>query len=374
MLPLIRTPACNHGRLPSLTTLRHQSPGSQSCAWQHRPLGSQGSLSSLVSQWLPLAACSTVGLLAERRRSAKASLSIRQNGAVQVKASTAGGSTTVSKRKTWARLFTKEDKGRVHAILGLTCLAHIITRYVLLVCGIPDMGFTGDVLSLLCIALHILLGMSSFRFRVPKRRSKDGTQIWQEYRAHNLIFTLRALSGMLCAWAEARYNIERLWFVRLFALYAGMFAADAVTKSYALPKTTLQGAMSPTMRAFLASFQFIGAASLLFSNGFWQNFHYVVAVQLTAFFLTLRRRRMISPAQVVSLYAALILVPQPFLFLEQFKFQDMAIPFWGTIAFLLRVPLGMNKYVLWTGTIASMWFWNQPLLLSGAGAGHRVWL
>eukprot|EP00449_Zooxanthella_nutricula_P037931 CAMPEP_0198597610 /NCGR_PEP_ID=MMETSP1462-20131121/144643_1 /TAXON_ID=1333877 /ORGANISM="Brandtodinium nutriculum, Strain RCC3387" /LENGTH=110 /DNA_ID=CAMNT_0044329273 /DNA_START=1 /DNA_END=329 /DNA_ORIENTATION=- len=110
-----------------------------------------------------------------------------------------------------------------------------------------------------------------------------------------------------------------------------MIAADAVTRRHALPATTLQGAMSQPLRAFLASFQFIATTSLLFSNGFWQQFNNVLAIQLTAFVLTLNRRRLISPRQVVALYAGLILVLQPALVLEQFKVRDMAIPFWGTV-------------------------------------------
>merc|ERR1712113_1329542 len=95
------------------------------------------------------------------------------------------------------------------------------------------------------------------------------------------------------------------------------------------------------VRAFLALFQFIGVAGLLFATNFWLNFNYVVAVQLTAFVLTLNRRRLITSEQVVGLYAALILVLQPYQWLECFQLQDLAIPFWGAVAFAFRVGLGM---------------------------------
>jgi len=278
-----------------------------------------------------------------------------------------------SRRRREPQLLTREDKGRIHAVLGFACLAHIVVRLSLLVRGEPDMGFGGDELTLACLGLHALLGWSSFRFRVPKRRTRDGTQIWEEYRAHNAIFTLRSLAPMLCAWVELHYGVDRLWLVRVLALYGGMLATDAVSDQHALPTTTLAGAMPQHLRACLALFQFMGAAGLLFANGFFLNFNYVIAVQLTAFMLTLNRRRLITSEQVVGLYAALILVLQPYQWLECFQLQDLAIPFWGAVAFALRVPLGMNKYVAWSALLAATALWNPELLLEGAGAGHRIW-
>lgn len=289
----------------------------------------------------------------------------------------AASSTGVKAAKARARkanLFTNEDKGRVHAVLGFLVLAHILVRLGLLVSGVPDMGFQGDGLTLACLGLHVLLGLSAFRFRVPKRRGKDGTQIWDEYRAHNGIFTLRSLVPMLCFWAEVHFGLPRLWFVRVLALYCGMLATDWVSAKESLPTTTLAGAMPQGTRAFLALFQFIGVAGLLFANNFWFNFNYVIAVQMTAFVLTLNRRRLITPEQVIALYAALILVLQPFQWAECFQLQDLAIPFWGTVAWVFRVPLGLNKYAVWTGLLAGTCAWNSGLLFEGVGAGFRIWL
>lgn len=262
----------------------------------------------------------------------------------------------------------------MHAVLGFACLLHIATRLTLLVAGVPDMGFRGDLVTLACLGLHALLGLSSFRFRVPKRRGRDGTQIWQEYRSHNSIFALRSLTPMLCAWLEVRYGLDRLWQVRVAALFAGMLAADTVTRRHALPTTTLAGAMPQHLRAFLALFQFMGVGGLLFARGFWMNFNYVIAVQITAFMLTLNRRRYITPKQVIALYAGIILILQPYQWLECFQLQDMAIPFWGSVAFILRVPLRMNKYLVWTLLVGGTAIWNTELLLKGMGAGCRIWL
>lgn len=245
-------------------------------------------------------------------------------------------------------LFTREDPWRLHAVLGFACFAHGVVRIAVLLRGVPDMGFRGDAGSLACLAAHAALGATAFRFRVPRSKSRSGTQIWQEYREHNAVFTARALAGCLAAWLEARYGFAQLLWLRAGALYAQLFAVDAISKRHNMRTTTLAAVSSPRLRLFMATFQFFATANLLFGRGFWQQFCVVFAVQVTAFFMTLNRRRIISPRLVVVFYVGLLLAVNQLVMAELFVQRDFTVLICGALACFLRCGLHLNKYLVWT--------------------------
>ena len=63
----------------------------------------------------------------------------------------------------------------------------------------------GAMVVLLSLLPHALLSASSLIFRIPKRRIKEGSRIWPEYRLHSITFAYRSLACMALTWAEARY-------------------------------------------------------------------------------------------------------------------------------------------------------------------------
>lgn len=251
-----------------------------------------------------------------------------------------------------APLFTPEDSWRLHALLGFACFGHGLWRIGMLLCGVPDMGFRGDALTAVCLGGHAALSASSFRFRVPRSKSRSGTQIWREYREHNAVFTARALAGCLAAWLEDRYHMGHLWWLRVGALFAQLLIADAVSKKYKLPTTTLGAVASPRVRRFLAMFQFFATANLLFGRGFWQQFCVVFAIQVTAFFMTLNRRRILSPRLVVVFYAGLLLAVNQLVMAELYAKRDVTVLAWGTAACILRLGLRWNKYIVWSAVLS----------------------
>eukprot|EP00929_Paragymnodinium_shiwhaense_P075493 TRINITY_DN38600_c0_g1_i1.p1 TRINITY_DN38600_c0_g1~~TRINITY_DN38600_c0_g1_i1.p1 ORF type:complete len:388 (-),score=20.26 TRINITY_DN38600_c0_g1_i1:12-1109(-) len=246
-------------------------------------------------------------------------------------------------------LFTSADSFRFHTILGFACLVHGIARIAMNLAGVPDMGFRGDNATLGFIAMHALLNVSSFRFWVPKRKAKSGTMIWGEYREHNAVFSLRALIAMLAVWTEQRYGLADLWLVRVGALFAQLAAADWVSRHNAMASTTLAGTgMSNNMRLFLATFQLFATCNLLFGVGFWQQFCVVFAVQLTAFIMTLNRRKLVSARLVVTLYAILLLAVNQLVMLELYRTRDFTVVMFGVLAIILRLGLRWNKYYVWS--------------------------
>ena len=103
-------------------------------------------------------------------------------------------------------LITAEDPSHLHKLLGIGCLGHFAYRFMRY--GANDMEFsTAGWLTPALLLMHALLSVSSLIFRLPKRRIRDGSRIWPEYRMHSIIFAVRSLSLMLLYWAEQHWRI-----------------------------------------------------------------------------------------------------------------------------------------------------------------------
>ena len=250
-------------------------------------------------------------------------------------------------------LFTEEDTFNGHKLLGFACLSHYVFRFTR--AGERDMDFAGTVSSLLCILLHACLSLSSLIFKVPRKRIKDGSRIWPEYRLHSIIFAVRSLACMLLMWTEKRFNLEPMYFCNVAIVFATMAAADAASKLYAdVHSSTIQDLQTtPGVRFFFSAMQVYGTAHVLVGvRRFTAQFVFVFIVQITAFMMTLRRKNVISHRMWVVLYG--LLLGTGF----AFSWQDIAV--FGPagaikgmagavagVAGVARLLLGCNKYVLW---------------------------
>merc|ERR1712107_651537 len=109
--------------------------------------------------------------------------------------------------------------------------------------------------------------------------------------------------------------------------------------------------MPQGLRSFLALAQFMATSNLIFGNGFWQQFLVVFAIQVTAFFLTLNRRGLISANVVVGLYALLLIIFNVFIIKERYHTPDFSVPLWGSVAAVFRLGFRLNKYFVWTAIL-----------------------
>ncbi|CAJ1942338.1 unnamed protein product [Cylindrotheca closterium] len=114
------------------------------------------------------------------------------------------------------KLFTKEDPIGIHKYAGLFCLFHFAFRYLQTWFGDPSAGFGtrqglgSSPLPLLCLIPHTLLSLSSLLFHtVPRERIVGRPMIWQEFRAHNIIFGIRSILATLAAWTAIRFPQTR---------------------------------------------------------------------------------------------------------------------------------------------------------------------
>ncbi len=106
------------------------------------------------------------------------------------------------------RLFTHED-GRffhVHKMLGTAVLLHFAYRLTNWF-RYGDTGLDGEYYDnrdkwtlLFFYALHAVLHVTSFQFRVPDRRNPRYNIIWPEMRWHTMIFAYRSLAVLLLHW------------------------------------------------------------------------------------------------------------------------------------------------------------------------------
>eukprot|EP01013_Petalomonas_cantuscygni_P009446 TRINITY_DN22270_c0_g1_i1.p1 TRINITY_DN22270_c0_g1~~TRINITY_DN22270_c0_g1_i1.p1 ORF type:complete len:365 (-),score=66.28 TRINITY_DN22270_c0_g1_i1:200-1219(-) len=258
-----------------------------------------------------------------------------------------GVTTSVVVRK----LITKEDPQHFHKVLGLFAVCSFAYRYLYVWPTTGTLGFVdGSPFDWFTVAMHCLLSCSSLIFRVPIRRiRKLPTVIYEEYRQHAMLFTLRAgalfaLAILLpTAGAAVRYVVCMMWHVM----------ADMVTAKWGTPgETAVRGKDRTTrwnvylIRRIYASYQFIAIGSCLVPHVLsadlgWNS---MIAIQSSAFLMTLRKKGLVRWQTHAVWYTICLGLSTGYLL------SLIGSPLYvGTIAFLfmLRSQLGINKYLLW---------------------------
>jgi hypothetical protein len=107
------------------------------------------------------------------------------------------------------KLFTNEDPIYLHKTLGLLSLVSFVYRYCYVLPMEGNLGFNGTWFDHLTMALHMGLSASSLIFHVlPHRIMKRPLVIWNEYRLHAIVFTLRCFSVYFFALYYPYQNTE----------------------------------------------------------------------------------------------------------------------------------------------------------------------
>lgn len=213
-------------------------------------------------------------------------------------------------------LMTKEDPQYIHKTLGILALASYIWRLAHI--GDDDMGFhSHPSWTLPTLLLHLVLSASSFQFRIPPRRiTTDGGRIWPEYRLHSLIFSTRSVACIALHWYEQHFHVQNsvdystiLWIVLI-----SMGAADL--SSYAVGlfhSNSVRELRAPLLaRYFFSVMQFFATAAHLVDGGRPRRrsslcFYILMVIQVSAFLLTLRRKRLVSHTFNLVVYGILLL-------------------------------------------------------------------
>ena len=259
-----------------------------------------------------------------------------------------------------SKLITHEDKFHIHKFMGVASLLNYFYLFF-------DCFYSGATATLTLrradspafIALtwvHTALSLSALQFLIPRTRTGILPMIWQEFRAHSIIFAVRSflIINLLHLLQHMHLNISS-WLIRTACVLVAMKLADISTRYLRENrKETTTATMpywsdcSPRLQTWLKYFythsQFMATLTCLFSNA-----PYILAVafpiQIASFLMTLVRKNIIPAFWYHALYAGSLLIVYLINAADITLYPICAV---GVGLIHLRVNVKLNKYVLWT--------------------------
>lgn len=259
---------------------------------------------------------------------------------------------------------------RIHALLGCYCLAHFIFRFCLFLTdsAASDMGFAALTTNQFigCFLPHVALQMSGFVFEIPQKRYPDGFRIWKQYRYEALAFCCRTWTLMGVAWYRKSYGCTgegtpkelvlsecSVWPAAVIVMATSLAADFIASYFYSLGQgsRTLRDLTVPPGAMYLAAAAQFHANihCLLTMDRLCVQLVALAVLQTTAFFMTLRRKSVISVPAGVVLYGLALVLGMAVIVADHLDRGIAGICFTlGNMAALLRFDLRLNKYVLWT--------------------------
>lgn len=261
-----------------------------------------------------------------------------------------------------SKLVTHEDKLHIHKSMGLISLLNYV--YLLFDCFYSgaeaeislrsvDGGFIG------LVWVHTILSLSALQFLIPRTRTGILPMIWQEFRAHSVVFAVRsfliinALYFFFNSKEESTSTMAiavRLAFV-LFAMKMADFSTERLrenrkeTTTASMPYwSDCPASIQYAIKYFYTHSQFMATIVCLFAE-----IPYILAVafpiQIASFLMTLVRKNIISAFWYHMFYGGSLLVVY-LINAADVKLYPLILIGVGLI--YARVNLKLNKYVLWT--------------------------
>lgn len=264
-----------------------------------------------------------------------------------------------------SKLATKEDPNHLHKTLGILSVVSFIYRYAYCYNVYGSLNFNGQnatprdrFLDWMTMLVHTGLAFSSIIFRVPRKRITGKPMvIYEEYRQHAMVFTARCFLVFAIAYL---FPDGPSWYPPVAVMCCHLLA-DRITSIHGTKGNT---AVRATQRAMKISnfykyvgklyslYQFLAIGSHILPNERLADlaFNAIIAIQSSAFMMTLYRKRIIRGRTHMVVYATCLIV-------SGFHICRL-IGWWSTglvcVAFLLRInsprdmPLMNNKYVIWS--------------------------
>ena len=214
------------------------------------------------------------------------------------------------------KLVTKEDPYMLHKTLGFLSVLSFIYRYYFVYNMKGNLGFDGTLLDWATLTVHTLLAFSSIIFRVPRKRiDRKPMIIYEEYRQHAMIFTFRCFSvssiAMYYHATEPAAPIPR-WVLPVAVMLHHLFVDD-VTHRHGSGNTAVR-AQSKKLKTssfyknvgYLYSYyQFLAIGSHINPSLRVADMGYnaIVAIQSSAFLMTLYRKRIIRGRTHMAVYS-----------------------------------------------------------------------
>lgn len=255
------------------------------------------------------------------------------------------------------KLFTREDHFHMHKIFGFFAIFNFFVRYSVIYWTEGTLNVIGTVNDWIMMVALIAVPLAALQFDVPaKRMMKKPMVIWEEYRLHAIVFSLRGFSVYLFGLFAP--DISYKWLLQFAFIMGHHLVVDEITQRHGSAGHTtvrVQNAhvreemtVTKAIKRSYSLYQFLALASHLVPSVFTPEagFNAFVAVHSSAFLMTLYRKRVIrgrahflvyTLCLMLSVYHIIRMFPER-LFLATVLF-----------GFLLRVKLHFSKYAIWFG-------------------------
>jgi len=261
-----------------------------------------------------------------------------------------------------SKLITHEDRFHIHKSMGVVSLLNYF--YLLFDCFYSgataemtlrsvDGGFIGITW------VHTILSLSALQFLIPRTRTGILPMIWQEFRAHSIVFAVRSFLIINALYfffdsKEDRISATAI-IVRLVFVLVAMKLADISTEYLRENRKETTTATMPywsdcpasvqsAIKYFYTHSQFMATTVCLFAD-----IPYILAVafpiQIASFLMTLVRKNIISAFWYHMFYGASLLVVY---LINAADYRLYPIMILGVALIHLRVQLKVNKYILWS--------------------------
>ena len=267
----------------------------------------------------------------------------------------------------FGKLVTSHDRFHIHKTLGVLSVLSFVYRYAWLYPTTGSLGFAegteGPAMSplwrrfnWLTMAVHTLLAVSSIIFVVPRKRiAAKPMVIYEEYRQHAIVFSLRCF----LVFASATLFPESKWLPVVSVLLIHL-AADRITAFWGMAGNTAVRATASAAAAGKVTnfykivgygyslYQFGAIASHILPNAHLADlgFNALIAIQSSAFMMTLYRKRIIRGRTHMAVYATCLVISA----FHIIRLVGVSLTFVACLAYVLRVNLPRkysNKYLLW---------------------------
>lgn len=231
----------------------------------------------------------------------------------------------------------------LHTFLGFGCLIHYGYRFYL------KFNYNSMFLELNPILpiVHLGLSLSSFIFKVPIKRFLNKTIIWKELQLHNIIFTSRSI---FMIYHNIYFKNQNIFFylTKLLIVLSHHYLADVVSDKYINNDLTttrdIQGDFSNKyIKKYYAISQIIATTNVLLITNPDSSFMIMFPIQLSAFLMTLVRKRIISNNLWHLFYTSSLIFPF-LLFNKNIIKSTNNIQLYSLIHIFLRLGLKTNKY------------------------------
>lgn len=220
------------------------------------------------------------------------------------------------------------------------------------------LGFNGRYFDHFTIAVHMLLSTSSLLFHVLSARILSRPMIiWEEYRLHAIVFSLRCFSLYLFAVFRPFQDQEYESVIQGVLGLLHHVVADKISERYGASdksSTTVRlkddhGLLTTIVFRFYAFYQFSALASHLNPNKNLEDmaFNALIAIQSSAFLMTLYRKSFIS-YKAHAFWYTFCLIISIYHIMRSCAMNNSLFILKLSLTYLIRVKFGVSKYILWS--------------------------